>query len=76
MTDQCKHCIARGDLANCRATPCDLRNSWYAMQQNAEIERLTDVDRIAQIIRQVDGNNTLGAGALAEKIVEALREEE
>ena len=31
-----------------------------------------DVDWLSNVIRTVDGNNTLGAGALAEKIVEAL----
>jgi hypothetical protein len=31
-----------------------------------------DVDWLASIIRSVDGNHKLGAGALAEKIVEAL----
>lgn len=31
-----------------------------------------DVDWLSNVIRQVDGNNKLGAGALAEKIVEAI----
>jgi hypothetical protein len=31
-----------------------------------------DVDWLANVIRSVDGNNQLGAGALAEKIAEAL----
>jgi len=31
-----------------------------------------DVDWLANVIRQVDGNHKLGAGALAEKIVEAI----
>jgi hypothetical protein len=31
-----------------------------------------DVDWLSNVIRAADGNNTLGAGALAEKIVEAL----
>lgn len=31
-----------------------------------------DVDWLSNVIRQVDGNNSLGAGALAEKIVEAM----
>lgn len=33
---------------------------------------LPDVDRLAQIIREVDGNHDLGAGALAEAIVARL----
>jgi hypothetical protein len=32
-----------------------------------------DVDWLAQVIRAVDGKHDLGAGALAEKIVEAMR---
>ena len=39
-----------------------------------ERERLLDADWLSNVIRQVDGNNTMGAGALAEKIVEATRE--
>ena len=31
-----------------------------------------DVDTLAQIIRRVDGSNSLGAGALAEAIIAAL----
>ena len=31
-----------------------------------------DVDQLAQFIRKVDGRNEMGAGALAEKIVEWL----
>lgn len=38
----------------------------------AQAVKLPDVDHLAQIIRQVDGNHSLGAGALAEKILEAL----
>lgn len=34
--------------------------------------RVPSVDALAQIIREVDGRHDLGAGALAEKIVEAL----
>jgi hypothetical protein len=45
-------------------------------QLEAENERLMDVDNLAQIIRIVDGSNTLGAGALAEAIIDALAEQE
>lgn len=34
-----------------------------------------DVDWLANVIRDVDGNNSLGAGALAEKIVEAMAQQ-
>jgi len=40
-----------------------------------EIQEHLDVDRLAQFIRQIDGNNKLGAGQLAEKIVEFLRQD-
>lgn len=33
---------------------------------------MTTVDELAQIIRQVDGNHSIGAGALAEAIIEKL----
>lgn len=36
---------------------------------------LPDVDELAQIIRCVDGNHSLGAGALAEAIIAALKEQ-
>lgn len=35
---------------------------------------LPDVDSLAQIIRVVDGNHSLGAGALAERILEKCKE--
>jgi hypothetical protein len=36
-------------------------------------QQVADVDWLSNVIRRVDGNNTLGAGALAEKIVEAMQ---
>ncbi|KAF0844367.1 hypothetical protein FNL37_1811 [Methylovorus glucosotrophus] len=39
----------------------------------AELEAKLDVDYIAQVIRMVDGNHSMGAGALAEAIVDAIR---
>ncbi len=38
----------------------------------ARKEWLPDVDWLSNVIRTVDGNNTLGAGLLAEKILEAI----
>lgn len=35
--------------------------------------RVPDVDALAQIIREVDGNNSLGAGALAEAIISRIK---
>ena len=37
------------------------------------VDALIGVDELANIIRAADGNHSLGAGALAEKIIEAIR---
>ena len=38
MTDQCKHCTVRGDIAACRATECFKHEDWYSKQLQAELE--------------------------------------
>ena len=43
MTDTCKHCTARGDIKMCRTTPCHTHDSWYAQQQDKEIEKLREL---------------------------------
>lgn len=40
MSDLCHHCILRGDLNACAATPCNLHESWRVVQLAAEIARL------------------------------------
>jgi len=40
MTDQCKHCILRGDIEICKATECFHHDNWYAVQQQSEIDML------------------------------------
>ncbi|MDF3904651.1 hypothetical protein [Paracoccus sp. AS002] len=50
-------------------SPCFIRSDLCASGQQV---RALDVDDLAQIIRVVDGNNTLGAGELAEAILEAM----
>ena len=40
MTDQCKHCILRGDIEICKATECSHHENWYAVQQQSEIDQL------------------------------------
>jgi hypothetical protein len=40
--------------------------------RRADLHSLPGVDELAQIIRRVDGNNALGAGALAEAILAAV----
>jgi uncharacterized protein YukE len=42
------------------------------MLQALTAPRVTDVDALAQIIREVDGDHSLGAGALAEAIIEKI----
>lgn len=39
---------------------------------NATVAVMPDVDELAQIIRKVDGSHTLGAGSLAEAILEEV----
>lgn len=39
-----------------------------------QLNALPGVDALAQIIRKVDGGHSLGAGALAEAILEELRQ--
>lgn len=50
----------------------DMFDRWQAAQQAAQAPEGPDVDDLAQFIRQIDGNHTMGAGALAERIVEWL----
>ena len=32
MSDQCKHCEAKGDISKCEDTECDLHDYWYVKQ--------------------------------------------
>lgn len=60
--------LAWGDLMLSRALDVLRR----VRPQEGEARALPDVDTLAQIIRRVDGSNSLGAGALAEAILAAL----
>lgn len=40
MTDQCKHCILRGDIEICKATECFHHENWYAIHQQGEMDKL------------------------------------
>lgn len=42
MSDQCRHCTLRGDIERCRAADCGHHANWYALEQQAEIERLRE----------------------------------
>jgi hypothetical protein len=40
MSDQCRHCMVRGDIEWCRATECFHHESWYATEIEQEISIL------------------------------------
>ena len=40
MSDSCKHCIVRGDIKACAATPCNTHDSWYAQQLQRRTRKL------------------------------------
>lgn len=44
-----------------------------ALAETPSVDALIAVDDLANIIRTVDGSHTLGAGELAEKIIDAIR---
>lgn len=44
---------------------------WEGIDERC-VNRLPNVDELAQIIREIDGQHTMGAGVLAEKILERL----
>lgn len=50
----------------------DLLENVYLHMRAAEPARVPQVDDLAQFIRQIDGNHTMGAGAMAERICEWL----
>lgn len=40
MTDQCKHCLARGNMDKCKILECELHDSWFTKKQQEEISML------------------------------------
>jgi hypothetical protein len=52
--------------------PCPEGTPCYEAPPSPEPAKVADVDWLANVIRTVDGNNSLGAGALAEAIVAAM----
>lgn len=40
MNDHCKHCDYRGDIETCRAAKCITHESWYAIQQQRELDKV------------------------------------
>lgn len=49
--------------------------SGQCLEMVEEVHKQLDADRLAQFIRQVDGKHNMGAGQLAEQIVEFLKRE-
>ena len=37
MIDQCKHCVVRGNIAECLSTKCSQHESWMSRELRAEI---------------------------------------
>lgn len=72
VEDKCPGC---GDK-NCMAAACPKCGERYSLLAEETIVSapagVPEVDWLANVIRAADGNHSLGAGALAEKIVEAM----
>ncbi|WP_353429220.1 hypothetical protein [Paracoccus denitrificans] len=60
------------DMAECAAFSAGYEAGERDGRASGQQVRALEVDDLAQIIRVVDGNNTLGAGELAEAILEAM----
>lgn len=39
MSDQCRHCIVRGDMIKCDETDCSIHESWYATEKIFDKQR-------------------------------------
>lgn len=39
MTDQCRHCVNRGNITACQSVQCRHHDSWYSMALQAEIDK-------------------------------------
>jgi hypothetical protein len=42
MPEPCHHCAARGDLTICKTYSCQIQDSWYAKQLQAQNQQLLD----------------------------------
>lgn len=52
----------------------DRWHGWQSAKERYWQSELPDLDSLAQFIRKIDGNHTMGANELAEKICELLSE--
>ena len=39
MSDQCKHCLVRGNMEACKETECHQHESWYVQEIQTELTR-------------------------------------
>ena len=44
--DQCGNCTLKGDLTNCKETPCSHHETWYATTQQKRIDELEAVIKV------------------------------
>ncbi len=51
MNDQCKHCMARGDMKVCRDVECFQHENWYAVELEKGISRLQAEVRVLRKYR-------------------------
>ena len=68
MIVACLYCGARVETGDVVGPTDPSAYRWNCRRMNPP-----DVDWLANVIRSVDGRHTLGAGALAEAIVEAMK---
>ena len=41
MSDLCEHCVVRGNIKKCMATPCQQHDSWF---NSVRIERIEELE--------------------------------
>lgn len=47
MSDQCAHCVLRGDIPACEEQPCLIQESWYAAELHKRLDAALDAIRYA-----------------------------
>jgi len=73
MSDQCTHCIKRGDLAGCQTTDCNQHESWYAKRLRAVNAELVEAGTLAfNLLNNLLGIDEVGNSEICEKLDAAL----
>lgn len=50
--DQCRKCAIRGDLKACLSEPCNLHESWFAMELTKNIQsKQKEIDKLKAAAR-------------------------